>query len=297
MDVIQLSKEEIKHIMLVGTHLHSFQGKESPSSIPTILKSQGMIQYDPLSPAGRYHDHFLFSRIENYKQGDWEKLVYNQRLIFEYYNPNLCAISIENFPNFWPLMEQRILNPYYQTRIEKLQSKRPGILDEVFNFVKENGITSGKDLSHLGKAHKEFASWKSNQTSSSVLEYLWLMGKLAVVERTSQFQKKYDVLEHFIPKKFLEKSIASVQQLNYQKFLLMHKSFPVINTKKVFFDTNKISFSKTSVVPTIDETCEDFLLAKVEKSNKHIIIPKNYQDLLSIEPFDEHMRFIGVLDP
>ncbi len=138
MVIVELTTKELRHIALVGTHLHSFQGKSS-STIKTIIRQHGMIQYDPLNPIGRYHDHFLFSRIENYRQGDFEKMVYKNKLIFEYYNPNLCAISIEHFPKFWPLMEQRALHPYYQKRIEKLNSLKPNMLDEVYEFVKTNG--------------------------------------------------------------------------------------------------------------------------------------------------------------
>lgn len=296
MDIIELSKAEIRNILLVGTHLHKFQGKNR-LSIPEIISAQGMVQYDPLNPAGRYHDHFFFSRIEHYTQGDFEKIAYKKKLIFEYYNPNLCALSIEYFPIFWPLMEERILGAYYQTRIEKVKSIQPGILDDVYNFVKENGVTMGKDLAHLGKAHKEFASWKSNQTSSSVLEYLWVMGKLAVIERTEQFQKKYNTIEKYIPKKYQIKSTEPVARLKYQKFLLMQKSYPVINAKKVVKNGDSISFGKTSVVPSVDKDCEDFHIAKIKETNKNVIIPANYSDLMSVEPYDENLRLIGVLDP
>jgi hypothetical protein len=296
MEFIKLSKKELRHIFLVGTHMHSFQGKNS-SSVPYIIKDRGMIQYDPLNPAGRYHDHFLFNRIENYKQADFEKIAYKKKLIFEYYNPNLCALSIEHFPILWSLMQQRILSPYYQSRIDKLQSQKPTILDEVYDFVKNNGKTSGKDLSHLGKAQEGYASWKSNQTSSSVLEYLWVMGKLAVVERTSTFQKKYDLIENFIPKKFLFKTVEPNELGKFNKFQIIHKSYPVINARKVTRKDGKISFGKNDFVPEIDEDCDDFIIAKIEQSQKNVIIPNNYSDLLSQESHDDHIRLVGVLDP
>ena len=91
------------------------------------------------------------------------------------------------FSDILAIDEEKYIFSYFQKRIEKLKSEKPTLLDDVYDFVNTNGVTTGKDLSHLGKAHKEYASWKSNHISSSVLENLWLMGKLAIVERTEQF--------------------------------------------------------------------------------------------------------------
>lgn len=297
MDIISLSKEELRHIFLVGTHLHKFQGKEGEKSISDIIKSQGMIQYDPLNPAGRYHDHFLLSRIQNYKQGDFERIAYKKKLIFEYYNPNLCAIAIEHFPTFRPLMEKRILNEYYQTRIANLRSHKPTMLEDVYDYVKKNGITTGKDLSHLGKAHKEYASWKSNQISSSVLEYLWVMGKLAVVERTALFQKKYDLIENYIPTNYLSFIDESFSESFNKKLMVMHKSFPIISVGKLSKKNDTNSFMKKKNFIDLNEYNNEFLFANVEETAKIVLIPKNYNELLSIESYDDNMRMIGVLDP
>lgn len=63
MDFIELSKKELHHIFLVGTHLHSYQAKDS-TTIPQIIQDQGMVQYDPLNPVGRYHDHFFYRELK-----------------------------------------------------------------------------------------------------------------------------------------------------------------------------------------------------------------------------------------
>lgn len=296
MDTVELTTNQLRHIFLVGTHLHQFQGKSSPV-IPDIIKSQGMVQYDPLNPAGRYHDHFLCSRIENYKQGDFERLVYKKKLIFEAYNPNVSAISIEHYPIFKQFAEKEIIHNYYLERINKLNSRKPTMLDEVYNYVVKNGKTTGRDLSHLGKAHKEFASWKSTQTSSSALEYLWLLGKLAIVERTDRFTKVYDVIEKYIPKKYLEKRSDSLEELYLQRFLVQLKSFPVVNIKNITENPPTIHFSKKQLINDIIYKNDLFTIVTVSGTSKQLIVPNNYLDLLNKDPYDDHMRIIGALDP
>ena len=296
MDSVELTIEQIKHIFLVGTHLHAFQGSKS-SDIKEIIKEQGMVQYDPLNPAGRYHDHFFFSRIKDYKIGDFERLCYKNKLVFEFYNPNVSAISVEHFPIFWQLSKKRIIPSYYLHRIEKLNSLKPNLLDEVYDYVVTNGKTTGKDLAHLGKAHQGYASWKSTQTSSSALEYLWLMGKLAVVERTDRFTKVYNTIEKYIPKKYLVHQSDSLEELYLQRFLVQLKSYPIINIKNITQRPTTIHFSKKQLIHDIKYKEDLFTIATIKGTEKQFIIPNNYQELLNKEPYDENMRILGVLDP
>ena len=172
------------------------------------------------------------------------------------------------------------------------------MLEDVLEFVKNNGVTSGKDLAHLGKAHSKFASWKSTRASSSALEYLWIMGKLAVVERTSLFQKNYDLIENYIPKKFLKKETNTQDALMLKKFLVLQQSFPVIIVGKMKIKDGQVTFGKNyHFIPKMTINLENIEIAKIADTKKTVLIPKNYETMLSKEPFDEHMRLIGVLDP
>ncbi len=123
------------------------------------------------------------------------------------------------------------------------------------------------------------------------------MGKLAVVERSNQFQKTYNTLDKYIPKKYLYKEDTTQEQLEVEKLLVSHKSYPIIKAGKIEKEKNLILFKKKHFIDSIPDDFDHFLLAKLPKSDNHFIIPTNYQELLSIDPFDEHMRMIGVLDP
>ena len=297
MKIHEVSLTELKHIFLVGTHLHKYQGKFK-SSVSKIFKSQGSVQYDPLNPAGRYHDHFFCSRIQNYQQGDYENEVYKKKLVFEYYNPNLCGISIENFPYFWNAMKYSLLHPFYRSRIDKLKNHRPNILDDVLDYVKGNGKTTGKDLANLGKAHESYASWKSTRVSSSVLEYLWLMGNLAIVDRNHLFQKTYDTIERYVPKKFRFKENLNQEMFSFRRFLLKHKSYPVINMGSIKMKEKKPIFGKKKGFSHNWIEYEDFpSIAQLKGTNRGFLIPRNYEELLNQEVYDDHMRIVGVLDP
>ena len=62
----EITTKELKKIAIVGTHLHKWQGK-GVEDIERVFNEQAKVQLDPLNPAGRNHDLFFASRIENYE--------------------------------------------------------------------------------------------------------------------------------------------------------------------------------------------------------------------------------------
>ncbi|MCG3224827.1 MAG: hypothetical protein H7647_10195, partial [Candidatus Heimdallarchaeota archaeon] len=48
----EISKDDLRKLAVVGTHLHQWQGK-SKQDVSDVFKQQVMVQLDPLNPAGR----------------------------------------------------------------------------------------------------------------------------------------------------------------------------------------------------------------------------------------------------
>ncbi len=78
----QITRDELKRVLIVGCHLHRWQGK-GRNDITKVIREQGLVQLDPLNPAGRYHDLFFSSRIPDYRRGQFESLVYSEKVVFE----------------------------------------------------------------------------------------------------------------------------------------------------------------------------------------------------------------------
>ncbi len=123
------------------------------------------------------------------------------------------------------------------------------------------------------------------------------MGKLAVVERTKLFHKKYDLLENYVPTDYLSHNDGSVTGSFDKKLLVMHKSFPVISVGKLTKKDDLNSFVKKKFFSNLDEYSNNFLFANVEDMGKIVLIPKKYDELLSVDSCDDELRMIGVLDP
>ncbi|UCG01265.1 MAG: winged helix DNA-binding domain-containing protein [Candidatus Heimdallarchaeota archaeon] len=294
-----ITQKELKRLLIVGCHLHRWQGND----VRKIIKEQGLIQLDPLNPAGRYHDYFFSSRIQDYQQGDYEKIAYSEKLIFESYFHNLNAIHVDFFPLFYSqTLGRDQLGRYYSRALKILEETHPDMLDQVLEYVRSHGITRGSDLTELGKADPKYAVWKTSRNSGTALELLWAMGKLAVL-RDNNFRKTYDLIENYIEKSHLKKESYSEEEQRFMKLKLKIKSFPVTPTGKITIKKDgKIRFGKRIAISPekllIGESTKDLLpsLVQLEDEGLGFIVPSNWENLCQQE-LDDEMRVIGPLDP
>lgn len=295
----QISKEELRTLLIMGCHLHKWQG-QGKEGIRKVIREQGLVQLDPLAPCARYHDYFFSCRIPDYHQGEFEQLAYPEKLVFETYFHNLNAISMEYFPLFYSTtLDRDHLGRYYGRALKILEETHPAMLEQVLEYIKSHGPTQGSDLAKLGKADPKYAVWKTNRNSGTALELLWAMGKLAVT-RDDKFRKTYDLIERYVDKTLLIKKSLSEEKLQALKLKLKLHSFPVISTgrisnskkekmrfrKKVGIDPDKLLESEES---------SEISLVQLNDTSGYIV-PSNWRDLCQ-EPLDNEMRIIGPLDP
>jgi uncharacterized protein YcaQ len=295
----EISKDDLRKLAIVGTHLHEWQGK-SKQDISDVFKQQVMVQLDPLNPAGRNHDIFFFSRIKNYEIDDFQNVVYPNKEVFEAYFPNLMAITKEHFSLFLPQMKKEFMHKYYQSRIEKMEELNEGILNEAREFILKNGPCKAADLGEMASVKPEFTFWKTSNLAGMSLEMLWLLGKAVIVERDSNWRKIYGLTESY----FDETTHSDIQltddEISYRKFLAKQKSYPLIDLGKVQLTKSKrLSIGKRKRV-SIDWFLRDDenspKIVTLENSQKGMAVPANWKEMLESKT-DNEMRAIAPLDP
>ena len=298
--VTEVSKEELRKIAIVGTHLHNWQGKDE-KDILRVFHEQASVQLDPLNPAGRNHDLFFLSRMPKYKIHMFQNLAYPQREVFECYFPNLMAISKEFFPLFLPQMKKRYLHKYYQSRIEKMEESMTGFLEKAIDFLKDKGPSKAADLKEMAKIKPDLSFWKTSNLAGMSLELLWLLGKVVIYDRDELWRKTYALIEDFFDSSALKESNLTDDDINYQKFLIKQKSYPLINVGKATWTKNKgLVLGKTKrLSPKWFEKRDEELnphIIKTEENNIYCGVPSNWEEFLEVS-YDREMRAIAPLDP
>ncbi len=297
--VTEVSKTDLQKIAIVGTHLHKWQGVDEKDLL-RVFQEQASVQLDPLNPAGRNHDIFFAARMAKYKINTFQAQVYPQQQVFESYFPNLMAISKEHFPIFLPQMKKKYLHKYYQERIEKMEESMSGFLEEATSFLEKNGPSKAADLEEMAKIKPDLYFWKTSNLAGMSLELLWLLGRVVIYNRDEHWRKLYGLVEDYFESSMLKESTLDDKEINYRKFLLRQKSYPLINLGKVTSSKEKrLVFSKKKrLSPSWFEGGDTHKpeIVKIEENNDHFAVPSNWREFLNCK-FDNEMRAIAPLDP
>ena len=299
-NVHEVTREEIQKLAIVGTHLHDWQGSDN-NSISDVFKQQAMVQLDPLNPAGRNHDIFFMSRIQNYTLDAFQKTVYPKKQAFEAYFPNIMSISSEYFPLFLQTMRIEFLHKYYQARIKDIEEKYPTIFDDAAKFLLENGPSRAADFKELASIKPDFQFWKTSNLAGIALELLWLLGKAIISERDENWRKVYYLTEKYFSVDLLDEPDYSIEEIKFKKFRAKQKSYPIINLGKTNISkSGSLVLGKKKRISNewfqTDYTNDSPHILKLKEEQWGIAVPFNWRELLK-EKCDNNMRAIAPLDP
>jgi uncharacterized protein YcaQ len=191
-----LSKAQARRIALVA------QGFRDPRhTVPTMrtfsrtLERTGVLQVDSVNVLVRAHYMPLFSRIGPY---DVELLKraseHKPRRMVEYWAHVQAFMPVD----LWPVMHHRReayrTSPRWHTWMQANQD----LATRLHEQVADRGPSTARDLEEGPRGPKVDWGWNWSE-ARKVLDYLYLVGDLAIAGRNSQFEPVYDVAERVLP--------------------------------------------------------------------------------------------------
>lgn len=201
--VLTLSRAQARRIALAA------QGfLDPPHTTPTMrtlartLARTGVLQVDSVNVLARAHLMPLYSRMGPYDQTLLARAGSGSetRRAVEYWAHVQALMPVE----LWPTMQWR-MDSYRAQRGKWGFAADPTLEPSVLAAVRERGpVTArGLDAEFSGPRIKEHWGWNWSD-ARKVLDYLFLVGDIAIAGRTTQFEVLYDVPERVLPRAVLE---------------------------------------------------------------------------------------------
>jgi len=195
----KISIEEARNFFV---NYHNLNKERTFNGIDGVIQCFGQIksiQYDPLDVVGRNADLVLQSRVSGYEPSMLYDLLYHQHELIDGFDKEMCIYVINEFPDF-ARIRKACGERAEGTLAYRGQSDALNVLDEVRDHIRQNGLTSSKDLS-IGESR--VSRWGHKKLSSAALDYLYCTGEL-IVKGKRGVQKYYDFTESVVPKKLLK---------------------------------------------------------------------------------------------
>ena len=170
------------------------------ATLDRTLARTGVLQVDSVNVLQRAHFMPLYSRMGPY---DVELLRRAQRgterrprRLVEYWAHVQALMPVE----LWPLMRHR-MESYRAERGKWGFTADAALEPQVLHAVRDRGPVTARDLEDelsTGPRTKEHWGWNWSE-ARKVLDYLYLVGEVAIAGRNSQFEVLYDVPERVLP--------------------------------------------------------------------------------------------------
>jgi uncharacterized protein len=154
-----------------------------------------VVQIDSVNVLSRSHYLPFFSRLGGYPRAQLDRLTGRRHELFEYWAHEASFLPVR----LHPFLRWRMAAAEQQAwgGMVRIQRERPGYVQEVFDRVREGGPLKASDLVEK-KPERPGTMWNWH-AGKVALEWLFYTGVLTAKERTTGFERVYDLTERVLP--------------------------------------------------------------------------------------------------
>jgi uncharacterized protein YcaQ len=285
-----LSRRQARRIALAA------QGFKDPRhTSPTMrtfsrtLTRTGVLQVDSVNVLQRAHYMPVFSRIGPYDTQLLHRASEKApRRMVEYWAHVQAFMPVD----LWPVMQHR------------MESYRPkqgkwwrGVPDEVIAVllaeISDRGASTARELEHTidaGPRRKDHWGWNWSEARKG-LDFLYMVGDVAIAGRTSQFEVRYDLPERVIPPEVLARPTPTLAEAE-RELVRRAASSHGVATLKCLADYYRTT--QAPVKTAVEELVEEGELipvriegwAKQAYLHRDAALPRKVEARALLSPFD-----------
>ena len=208
----ELSKAQARRIALAAQgfldRAHAVPGLRTLDR--TLLRT-GVLQVDSVNVLQRAHYMPLYSRMGSYDVGLLQRASSGRerRRLVEYWAHVQAYMPVD----LWPVMQHRMATYRAQRGKWGIHQANPGLEAAVLAALRDHGATTARRLDDLaggGPRSKEHWGWNWSD-ARKVLDYLFMVGDVAIAGRTTAFEVLYDLPERVLPAAVLALPVPRVE--------------------------------------------------------------------------------------
>ncbi|HZI63429.1 MAG TPA: crosslink repair DNA glycosylase YcaQ family protein [Thermoanaerobaculia bacterium] len=203
----ELSQSEARRIALAaqGFDRPRPSGPVRARHLREVIRRLGLLQIDFVNVLVPAHYVVPFSRLGPFDRRLLDEVVYRGGEFTEQWAHEASIVPLES----WPLLAHRRathrVRPY---PFESFLERRPDYVETVLAQVERRGPLSAADLPGPEGHDRRLAGSWIGTVPRAVLEALFGRGRLAVVERRSNFARVFDLAERVIPAPHFEREVG-----------------------------------------------------------------------------------------
>ncbi|MDX2170576.1 MAG: crosslink repair DNA glycosylase YcaQ family protein [Deltaproteobacteria bacterium] len=188
------SPRAVAALFLARQHLERPRARKlTAGGLARFAADCGGVQLDSINVVARAHHLTVWSRFGVYDRAALERLLYQRRVLFEYWAHAACLVPTAHFPAWRrAMLDYRHRHKGWTGFLRK----HPRLMRAVESAIAARGPLANADFQAARPPGA--AGWWNWKPATHALDFLWMSGRIAVHSRT-HFQKRFDLLERVLP--------------------------------------------------------------------------------------------------
>ncbi len=179
-------------------------GRVDRRHLRRVLDRVGLVQIDSVNVLTRSHELPFLARLGPYPRTALSDWLWSSGEVFEYWGHEASLLPVE----LHPLLRWRMADDHAWRGVVALARRRPQLLGQLMDAVRESGPVTLGELEHLGDAirrakPKPGHMWNWSDAKKAV-EWLFWRGDVSATRNPATFARHYVLPERAVPRAILD---------------------------------------------------------------------------------------------
>lgn len=208
----QLTKKQARVLLLKIQGLYGDYQLSGEEGVLSFIKQAGCIQFDPVDVCGKNPELVMQSRVKDFTKDMLYKLLYEDRVLIDYFDKNLSIFLTDDFRYFERTRKHMKERVWFQEKVES-------VIPVLYEKMKEMGSICSKDIKTEDKLNWY---WGINTSLSRVaLENLYFSGDL-IIHHKKGTNKYYAPAKEYLGKEYSRKD-PHIEDYDHHKWRVLRR--------------------------------------------------------------------------
>ena len=279
---IKLSKSDLRRALV----RHHFAPCLSQEEAFHRLRS---VQFDPIAPVGCNHDLVLQSRVSGYKVGDWQKLAYEDRHIYDGWDKMASLVPFEGWA-----VRRYIYEVHRRWWEKKIFEDHKVAVDCILKEIAERGPLMPKECEFQLKNNEWKDSWFGPSVTKQTLRALWHSGIIMTSGRKNG-QHIYDLTERVVPSNLYNQPLLPAKDAVRELVLERHKAMGILRpaASPEIWSNQVLAYEKKEAIAALTQRGE---VIPVDAEGVQAHATPEFLSLFDEPPLESRVKFVAPLD-
>ncbi|MDT8307133.1 MAG: crosslink repair DNA glycosylase YcaQ family protein, partial [Anaerolineae bacterium] len=179
---LTLSPDDARRLAVDKQGLAGPRGAADRADLLSVIRAIRCLQLDPIQVVARSPLLVLWSRVGPYDQALLRQLLWEERVLFEYWAHMASIVLTEDYPLFHWAMRRQLAQ--WRPRTKRWLEENAPLRAHIRERLQQEGPLSARDFEHEEEVEEwQSGAWSTYRTVNQMLDCMWMEGEVLVAGR------------------------------------------------------------------------------------------------------------------